>query len=193
MVLVLFLAGCGEETYNPKPKGYFRIAMPEKAYRPYEPDCPFSFEIPEYAQISPAITNEYCWFNIDFPHFNARLHMSYRPVENNLEQYLEDSRLLAYKHTVKASKINRNVFANEENEVYTMLYGIEGNSASAIQFHITDSSRHFMRGSLYFASAPNEDSLGPAIEFIRTDVIHLIETMQWQNQVNLPKAETRIK
>ncbi|MCR5455573.1 MAG: hypothetical protein K6F33_11355, partial [Bacteroidales bacterium] len=64
--------------------------------------------------------------------------------------------------------------------VYGLLYGIKGNVASPLQFYITDSTRHFLRGSLYFNCSPNKDSLAPSVEFVRQDIERLFETLIWK-------------
>jgi gliding motility-associated lipoprotein GldD len=70
---------------------------------------------------------------------------------------------------------------NNVNRVYGTLYDLKGNTATAVQFFVTDSTKHFLRGSLYFAAEPDADSLEPVIEFFRGDIEHLIETLQWKN------------
>jgi gliding motility-associated lipoprotein GldD len=172
---------CGEPHYTPKPRGYFRIDFPEKSYQTYSEDCPFSFDYPTYATIQPYTKSEQqCWFNIDFPKQRARLHFSYFPIQNNLNQHLENSRTLAYKHTVKATEIEETLHLDSINKVYAHRYTISGNTASASQFFVTDSSTHFLRGALYFSSHPNADSLAPAIDFIQEDITRLIQSFRWK-------------
>lgn len=180
---LLFLAACSEDPV-PKPRGYFRIALPEKGYEQLKSDCPFTFEYPVYASVSADKSRmaEPCWLNIYFPQFNAQVHLSYKPVNNNVAQYLEDSRTLTYKHTVKANDIRELPVIKDSANVYGLVYDIKGNAASSLQFHLTDSVNHFLRGSLYFNVPPNSDSLAPVIEFLRSDVHHLIETFRWENR-----------
>jgi gliding motility-associated lipoprotein GldD len=101
-------------------------------------------------------------------------------VDHNLFQYTEDSRALAYKHTIKADAINETVYTNPGHRVYGILYDIKGNAASSLQFYLTDSVRHFLRGSLYFNVEPNKDSLAPVIAYFREDIVHLIESFEWK-------------
>ena len=88
-----FFTGCKEE-YSPKPRGYFRIGFPEKKYVKFDTTFPYTFEYPVYARVVPDTrpTSEPYWANIDFPQFKGKIHISYKPVEHNLETYLEDSR-----------------------------------------------------------------------------------------------------
>lgn len=179
--LLLFILSCAEPPV-PKPTGYFRLSFPKKTYELYAPpDCPYRFEIPSYMTVDKDTTmfSEPCWVNITMPQMKVKIHLSYKSVDGNLFELLEDSRTLAYKHTIKADAIPEQVYVDTAKNVYCRVYDIKGNAASPIQFHATDSSRHFVRGSLYFTVTPNKDSLAPAIQFFREDVRHLIETIEF--------------
>ncbi len=182
VVLISILFSCSGDDYTPKPKGYFRIGLPEKKYHLLVKDCPFTFDIPDYSTIKPDINapDKPCWFNIDFPKLNASIYMSYKPVDGDLNSFLEDSRTLAYKHTIKANDIEQDIIMIPEHNVYGLVYNIEGNAASAYQFHLTDSVNHFVRGSLYFNNIPNQDSIQPVLDFIKQDIEHMFETFQWK-------------
>jgi gliding motility-associated lipoprotein GldD len=183
ILTLLSFAGC-KRHYTPKPAGYLRIDFPEKAYQLYDSTCPFSFEYPVYGKITNDTSRlaEPCWINIEFPRFGGRIHISYKTVNKNLNTYIEDSRTLAYKHTVKADAISETLYSSEERKVYGLLYDIKGDAASNVQFYLTDSTKHFLRGSLYFNVQPNADSLAPVIDFFRDDIIHLVETLKWKNR-----------
>ncbi|MCB0820565.1 MAG: gliding motility lipoprotein GldD [Bacteroidetes bacterium] len=182
LLVLIALVSCGEEDAIPRPRGYFRIDLPAHQYKQFETDCPFSFEIPDYALMTPGAQGaaQPCWLNLVFPAQKATLHLSYRSIEKNLSDLTEDSRNLAYKHVVKSSGIAESLYEDPENHVYGIMYEINGNAASPLQFHVSDSSSHFLRGSLYFNTSPNSDSLQPVNEFIREDVRHLISTVRWK-------------
>lgn len=181
-VLILLLVTSCKEEYIPKPRGYFRIDFAEKAYMPMDSaELPYRFEIPKYGKIEAdkgRISEPY-WINLKIPQHKAEVHLSYKKVENNLMELTEDSRTLAYKHTIKADAINERIFVNEQKNVFGTIYQIDGNAASPLQFYLTDSTRHFLRGALYIREVPNIDSIRPVIEFLTPDVIHLIETTEW--------------
>jgi gliding motility-associated lipoprotein GldD len=180
--LLVLSQGCRKH-YTPKPRGYFRIDLPEKQYRTYRSACPFAFEFPIYASVIPDESKdaEPCWMNVRFEQFHATIHMSYKQIKKNLPELTEDARSFAYKHTIKADAIGELPISYPEKKVYGILYDIEGNAASSVQFFLTDSTRHFIRGALYFSVTPNADSLGPVIQFIREDIVHLTSTFQWLN------------
>lgn len=187
MVMTIFCIGLScREMPVPKPRGYFRIDLPDKKYTffsDYSESLPFIFEYPVYATI-PASTEAYSkpgWLNIDFPGFNARLHLTYLKVDNNLENLMEQTyRINVKNHVTKADAINEQIFSNRQNKVHGIIYDLKGNTATAVQFFVTDSLKHYLRGSLYFSVEPNADSLAPVIDFFREDVKHLIETLRWK-------------
>ena len=175
------IAGCRENRI-PKPRGYFRIDFPQKEYKRYDTICPFSFEYPVYGTISYNLEGERepCWFNIEFPHFKAKIHVSYIKINHNLEEVLNESYDFAYSHSIKADAITELPYQNEDKRVYGILFDIKGNTASSVQFFVTDSVSNFVRAALYFSAQPREDSLAPVIKYFREDMVHMVETVNWK-------------
>jgi len=165
----------------PKPRGYFRIDFPVKSYLPYVSDCNYRFEYPAYGIIAPYTGSnpEPCWLNIEFPRYKGTIYLTYKELNHDLGTYAEDIRSLAYKHIVKADDILEKPFFYPDRKVYGIIYDIQGNTASSLNFFATDSVRHCLSGSLYFNVQPNKDSLAPAIDFFGEDVEHLIHTLTW--------------
>lgn len=182
IALIVSLMACEGGEYTPKPKGYFRIDLPKKEYKQLEKDCPFTFEVPTYTSTRQNKNNpdKPCWFDLVFDDLNASIYLSYKPVNNDVNQFLDDSRTLAFKHTVKANDIEQKVIQFPDKKVYGLIYSIEGNAASAYQFHLTDSTNHFLRGSLYFNNVPNYDSIQPVLNYVKEDIEKMIETFEWQ-------------
>ncbi len=206
--LVLTLAGCNSN-YSPKPKGYFKITFPQRSYRVFDQaGYPYTFEYPVYAEVLKDTTffeerpeNPY-WINIDFSRFQGRIYISYNVIGgktifkvkkkegvyadsvgiNTLEKLLKGSYDLTYKHTSKASSIEDSVFQTD-NGIHGIYFKIGGNTATSNQFLVTDSTRHFLRGALYFDATPNEDSLRIVNNFLEQDMKHLINTLKWRNGV----------
>jgi gliding motility-associated lipoprotein GldD len=183
---VLVLTSCGDdedEVFIPKPKGYFRIDFPKKEYRVYDSLCPYSFEIPTYAFIDndKHLGADPCWLNINFPKYNAQIHLSYKVVTNNIDSLFSQSRDFVVKHQVKSTGIDETVIIRDSAKVYGLVYDISGNSASNVQFYVTDSTHHFMRGALYFNSVPNIDSLKIVVDYLRLDILQMIKTFKWKN------------
>ena len=120
------------------------------------------------------------WIDINYPELNASVYCSYKPVNGNLIDLLEDTRRIVYKHSVKADGIGEKVFEKPEKNVHGILYDLKGNTASSVQFILTDSSRNFFRGALYFNNVPNKDSIAPMANYIREDIIRLMESFEWK-------------
>ncbi|MBA7480368.1 hypothetical protein ES707_15820 [subsurface metagenome] len=181
LLLMLLVLAC-QRSYTPKPRGFIRVDFPAREYVLFDSVCPYTFEYPSYGKIVPDTDyiTEPCWINIDFPDFDGTIHISYKEVNQNLNDFIEDSRTLTYKHIIKADAIKETVYTNPELEVHGILYDIKGNAASSIQFYLTDSNAHFLRGSLYFNVQPDKDSLAPVISFFREDIIHLMESFAWK-------------
>jgi gliding motility-associated lipoprotein GldD len=180
------LSSCDQEdeVFSPKPRGYFRIDFPEKNYRLYDSLCPYSFEIPSYARLVKDNHKgaEDCWWNLEFPKFNATIYLSYKAVNNNINKYLDDSHDFANRHQIKATGLDEVAIIRDKAKVYGLLFEISGNTASSLQFYLTDSTKHFLRGSLYFNSVPNSDSLKVVVDFLKSDMLHLIQTTSWKDR-----------
>lgn len=188
-IITLIVTSC-HETYTPKRNGYFRIDFPkERIFTTYDNAvCPFTFEYPTYGKIQKDSSNAEelqqhpCWFNIIFPEYKGKIYLSYTAISpaNPLDKLIRDSYKLTFKHTVKADYIDETAIQGKNKNVSGILYDVGGNAASAVQFYVTDSSKHFLRGSLYFYASPNADSIAPSIAYFRKDVEHIIESLQWK-------------
>lgn len=184
--LFLLLLGCSEPAV-PKPKGFFRIDLPEKEYVSLDqqkniPSMPFTFEYPSYGNLTfgTEAPEEEGWFNIEFPAYRAIIYLTYKPVKNDFASLMEQTYRMNYKnHILKADAIEVKEFNNESKKVYAVLYDLKGNTATSVQFYATDSVKHYLRGSLYFNAIPDADSLAPVIRFFREDIVHLVETLSW--------------
>ena len=178
--IVAFLSAC--QNYTPKPIGYFRIEIPENEYVTFDSVAyPYVFEMSKYAKIIPQkdnLTGDKYWINIFYPQFGGTIYCSYKKVQRNLQELSEDSREFVYKHTIKADEITEQPFVNSEARIYGMLYRIVGNTASPMQFVLTDSVDYFFRGALYFNSVPNKDSIAPVLDFVSEDILVLMETFK---------------
>lgn len=182
LLLACLASSCMDDNYTPKRRGYFRINFPERKYVTYTSECPFTFNYPDYCKVvkDTEPDAEPCWLNITLPRFKANIYLSYKVVNDNLNQYLTETRDFAVKHEVKASAINESEVLNKQDHVYGLIYDIEGNAASNLQFYLTDSTKNFIRGALYFYSVPNKDSLEPVLQFIKKDVYTMVQSFRWK-------------
>lgn len=181
LIFLLFLinlsvTSCSEPPI-PKPKAFLRLSYNMPDYTLVKTDCPYTFEAPKDATVE---FNNKCWATIKYPKLKASIDITYRPVENNLMELLRESEKLTYAHAIKADAISARPFENSTAKKYGILNEVAGNAASAIQFHLTDSTGHFLTGALYFNVQPNYDSIMPAVKYLEKDIVHLMETLQWK-------------
>ncbi len=185
-IVCLLLVSCNG-VYTPKRRGYFKIDFPRHEYQTFDqPGFPYTFEYPVYAKIvrdssffDTVPENPY-WINIDFPRFDARIYISYKAIgPNKFDKLREDAFKMTFKHTAKASSIDQTVIQTP-NGIGGIYFNVGGNAATANQFFLTDTTKHFLRGALYFDTTPNEDSLGIVNQFLEKDMQHLINTFKWK-------------
>ena len=172
------LLACGQVT-TPKPYGYYRISVPDTAYAPFALNYPYTFALSQNAVVQPRSDEPY-WINIVYPSLNATIHCSYKPVRNNLRELTNDAIEFVYRNASFANSIPEREYSHPEANVYGVLFDLEGNTASSCQFFITDSTRHFFRASVYCNCPPNADSLAPVYNYLRTDVIKMVESFEWK-------------
>ncbi len=189
--LIILMAACRPEVRTPKPRGYFRIELPQRSYQQFSaPGFPYSFEYPAYSRVvkdtlffGQKPENPF-WMNLDFQSLGASLYISYKPITAAfpLAKLIEDAHEMSFNaHSKRADYIDEKVFTDPQHNVFGILYHAGGNAASAYQFIATDSAKHFIRGALYFDVSPNSDSLLPINSFLKEDVQHLLQTLHWNN------------
>ena len=184
-MLALMATGCGD-VVQPKPRGYFRITLPEHAYQTFaEEGEPYTFEHSTLSKVLPDDERgaQPHWVNIYYPSLGCKIHVTYLHLaKGDDDNVYEDSYKLAYKHTIMADAIGERYYDDAQNRVYGTFYDIKGNAANPAQFAITDSANQFFRGSLYFYCRPNKDSLAPVVKYVNEDILHLMETFRWNSK-----------
>ena len=184
LVMACIAVSCDRQSdYLPKPRGYFRIDLPEKAYTKVDTIEKYSFECPDYALITPDpySPDEKNWVNVEMPQFKGSIHLTHKPVDGNLGEYLEDVHTMITKHLQKANGMNDSLIINPDHKVYGMLIELDGKGvATPLQFYLTDSTANFVRGALYFNFVPNNDSMQPVINYLRQDIDRMINTFEWK-------------
>lgn len=187
--LLLFFVACEEYTPVPKPRAYPRVIYPEKTYKPFDaPYCGFTFEMPTYATVEKDTIffdekpKHECWFNLDVKQLNAKIYCSYSPISSrkDFDELVSDAYTLTNKHNIKASYIDEIPVHRPADRVYGVVFDVEGAAASSYQFFLTDSTRNFLRGALYFNAKTRPDSLAPVVAFMKKDLDRMVRTLQWQ-------------
>ena len=191
----LCLFSCNSSYTAGKKKGYFKIDFPEKKYRQFDqPGYPYTFEYPVYAQVSKDSTffddkaGDW-WINIDVPQFAGRIYISYKEIgtQNNFDSLRNDAYKMATQQHINISTGITDSLMITPNGVGGLYYSLEGNTATANQFFLTDTTKHFLRGALYFDAEPNADSLGIVNDFLKKDLQHLINTLKWSERTTPAK------
>ncbi len=194
--------------YISKKRGYYIIELPQRKYQLFnQPNLPYSFEYPVYANVIQDTTyfdnnpeNSY-WRNIDFPNFNARIFLSYKEIGGNslykikqangqykdsfginlFDKMVADAFTLTNKNNVVSSSINDSLI-HTTNGISGVFFKVGGNAATSKQFFLSDTTKNFLRGALYFDVTPNADSLRPVQDFLQVDMDHIINTFKWKNK-----------
>ncbi|WP_293889655.1 gliding motility lipoprotein GldD [Sporocytophaga sp.] len=186
IVSVAALNSCtDQEEYTPKPKGYNRIDLPKAEYVKLTEDHPYTFEISKFAEVlkdtSPLA--EPHWIDVYYPEYKCNVQITYKPLHNNkqtLNELFSDAHRLKGGHQKKATSIDELV-TKTDNGKYVTYFELEGEVPSQFQFYVTDSTKHFLRGALYFRTATKNDSLSPVIEYMKNDIVHMMNTLEWKN------------
>ncbi len=182
LALVPFLISCDPE-YTPKPKGYNRIDLQPAKYQPLKEKHPYKFEYSAYAKIlrdSSRLTEPH-WINVYYPRHKANVQITYKAINGNQKVFFDlvnDARKLTSKHEIKAYSIDETTLKTPTGQT-AFVFELSGEVPSQFQFYVSDTANHFLRGALYFRTATANDSLAPVIEYIKKDVVHMLNTLQW--------------
>lgn len=164
--------------------GFNRIDLPEHSYTQLPDSFPYSFEYSEHANILPdsSYLREPYWCILFYPELVAEVHVTYKPLYNNMDSLkaiIDDAYKLTAKHQIKAYAIDESIIKTETGKIVS-LSEIKGDVPSQFQFYTTDSTTHFLRGALYFRTSTSNDSLAPVIDYVKTDILHALNTLEWQ-------------
>lgn len=188
LLTILLLGSCEEVVYTPKPRAFPKIEFPNGTnYQQFDQQfCNFTFAYPEYVEVVKDKTffkdtpPNACWFDLKVEALESQVHFTYYPINNagDFQQLREDAFRLAQEHNKKANYIDELPIQKEK--VSGFVFDIEGEVASPFQFYLTDSTQHFLRGALYFDAQARPDSLAPAYDFMKKEILKIIDTFEWQ-------------
>jgi len=183
ILIVLILTSCKEETlFIPKPATYLRPVLPKHTYIKYNDECPYTLSLPKIFKIKKISSEDglTCHKDIELGPLNGIIHFSYIYMNEPLATYVNFTNNQIDNHKIKATNINDYTIINESSSVYCTFFELQGNVASPFQFYITDSVSNFVRGVVYFNSTPNYDSLKPSLDYLKTDLKHMITNFKWK-------------
>lgn len=183
-MFVLFAGQSCQREYLPKPIGYNRLVLPEPAYHSLPDTLPYNFEYSVHSRLlaDTSWIRDRFWIEIYYPELKANVHITYKKIHNNkqlLKEFMDDSYKLTAKHQIKAYAIDEALVKTPSGKT-AVVEELQGEVPSQFQFMITDSTKNFMRGALYFNTKVQNDSLAPAIEYVKKDVMHMINSLEWK-------------
>jgi gliding motility-associated lipoprotein GldD len=183
--MAIFLFSSCQREFLPKPVGYNRLILPAPSYQSLPDTLPYDFEYSVHSNVLPdtsRIRGPF-WIEIYYPELKSNIHITYKKVFNDdqlLKELVDDSYRLTSKHQIKAYAIDEIIVKTPSGKT-AVVEEIQGEVPSQFQFTMTDSSNNFIRGALYFNTKVQNDSLAPAIEYMKKDIMHLINTLEWRN------------
>lgn len=197
LLLAVSLSSCQTDAPNPKPHGYLRIDLPKVAYHLYQAGIgPYSFEFNQSANVFQDKSKyaEPFWLDVHYPSLDCDVQLTYKPIYGDMKRlndHIEDSRRLVMKHSIKMNGLDEAVFRTKSGHS-AFVFQLKGQVPSQFQFYTSDSSQHFLRGALYFKTATKNDSLAPVINYIATDMLHLLKTLEWNKQFDSRLAKSNV-
>jgi gliding motility-associated lipoprotein GldD len=182
--IILFASACSKD-YQPKPKGYNRLVLPKEEYLASPDSLPYAFEYSRHARLlrDSSWVSERYWIEIYYPELKANLHITYKKLNHKddfLKELLNDAYKLTSKQQIKASAIDEIITVTPSGKT-AVIAEIAGEVPSQFQFTMTDSTKNFLRGALYFNTKVQNDSLAPAIDFMKKETLHFINSIEWKN------------
>ncbi|MEQ9424195.1 MAG: gliding motility lipoprotein GldD [Cyclobacteriaceae bacterium] len=182
--LFLVLSSCSVD-FVPKPKGYNRIILPAHEFIALPDSFPYSFEYSKHAKIlkDSSWMAERFWVDVYYPYMDANVQVTYKAIdglESLRQEYQEDSYKLTSKHQIKAYSIEESNVVLPNGNI-AVINELEGQVPSQFQFYVTDSVNHFLRGALYFKTSTQNDSLAPVIDYMKVDIMHMLNSLSWEN------------
>ncbi len=178
-----FITACSDDLSIPKPPTYLRLDLPAHSYKTYQSSCGYSFDAAKVFQIRDVVDtngNIMCHKDIHMPNLNAVMHFSYIPMKEPLSTYVNFANDKVDEHKLKATAIEDLQIINKKNNVYGTFFELQGDVASPFQFYLTDSVQRFVSGVVYFNSRPNYDSLRPSLDYLKIDLIRMMESFKWK-------------
>jgi len=175
LFFVFGLFSCGNESV-PKPKSHLSLEYPNATFETLETNCSYQFDVNNFSLVK----DKNCSFEIHYPKMKATIYLTHKTVNNNITALLRDAQRLTYEHVIKADDITEQPFVNHKKKVFGMFYQVGGNAATNAQFYVTDSTKNFVTGSVYFYTKPNYDSILPASKYVQDDMRHIMETLEWK-------------
>ena len=184
VVLLFVFSSCGDnEMYIPKPPTYLKLELPNHIYEKYSNDCPYEFDVSKMFTVKDVLNGgeKSCHKEIELGELNGIINFSYIDMVEPLSRYVNYSNDKVDEHKIKAVEIIDTRIIREKDSVFGTFFELKGDVATPFQFYLTDSTSRFVSGVVYFNSVPNYDSLRPSIEYLKVDLMKMINTFNWKD------------
>lgn len=180
--VILFVSCTDDSMPLPKPPTYLRLDLPEHKYERINIPCNYDFELSKLYKLKDVyIENQLtCHKDINLGPLNAMIHFSYIDMVEPLSKYVNYAIDKVDEHKIKADEISDQQIIRSKDKVFGTIFELKGNVASPFQFYLTDSTKRFVSGVVYFNCRPNYDSLKPSLDYLKIDLMHLMNTFQWK-------------
>ena len=188
-ILVFLFCSC-KNVELPKPNAYLRLDYPSPTYK--EIVLGTNNATIELNTASTLFTNIKSITNVNsvisksisYPLINAEIKLEYYNLNksnklNDRLKYLNDFTSIHLKKSSNSPQIQE--FTNQNKKVYASIINIKGDVTSPTQFYATDSVNNLIIGILNLKSKTKYDSVLPALDYIKTDIYHLIESVEWSD------------
>jgi gliding motility-associated lipoprotein GldD len=187
--LMLLCIAC-ESNWLPKPPGFNRIELPRHEYQRLDQGYPYQLDFSTHSRVEADSFNldEKEWINLNYKEFGAKVHLTYKKIDQSTDfkTLSNDAFNLTAKHQIKAYGIEEAILLTPNGYV-AVVAELSGEVPTQFQFFVTDSTSNFLRGAVYFNSALKNDSLAPIIEYIKLDMAHLINSVNFEKKAEFNK------
>jgi gliding motility-associated lipoprotein GldD len=184
IILLLTLSACSSDKIPvPKPPTYLRLELPDHQYSTYNGNCGYSFQSAKIFTVKDVVDSSgtmTCHKDIHLGTLNGVIHFSFINMTEPLSTYVNYANDKVDEHKLKATAIEDFRLINGKKRVFGTFFELKGDVASPYQFYLTDSTSRFVSGVVYFNSRPNYDSLKPSLDYLKLDLMKMVETFEWK-------------
>ena len=180
VVFSILLCTCSDSNL-PKQTAFLRIDFPEPKYLAFK-ETNHLFDFYYNASAVEIKTKNSKQLSLLYPKINFSIDLSIQKLNKpkDLEDNFSDFYLLLDTHSKKSNGVFVREYEDLNKRIFSQIYEISGGVASPIQFYITDSTSNFIKGSLNLNFKSNYDSIFPSIQYVKKDVLILVESLNWR-------------
>lgn len=178
---LLFLFSCDETNYLPREKGFLRLEFEKPTYDTFSN---------ESSGLNFIYNDAYSTFEIVS---DEKIVLGYKDIKINIvvvdvelenlssfEESIQNFYMFLEPHRKKSNQISIKEFTSADNNRFAKVFEMRGPVASPLQFYVTDSTNHFLFGSMNIMEKSDYDSIYPSIMYVKNDIFSIIESVNWE-------------